>query len=237
MKNEDAKTGESTVVDYTIDALRDAIRSGRLAPGQRLVVADVTAMLSVSAGPVREAIRRLTGEGLIEIVPHRGASVRRITLRDLEEIFELRGAIEGLAARLAAQHASEGNFREELYTLMEEMGVYAAGEDVTGYLRTNTAFHDLIYRMSGNQRLRTLAAQLVMPVYQIRLPERMDRAAMQISFKDHKLIAAALIEGDGEAAEAAMRIHVAQAGEGLKETLAAFEPPARPVRERSPITA
>lgn len=237
MKDADAKAVESTVVDYTIDALRDAIRSGRLAPGQRLVVADITSMLSVSAGPVREAIRRLTGEGLIEIVPHRGASVRQITLRDLEEIFELRGAVEGLAARLAAQHASEGGFLDELHTLMEEMTVHATSEDVTGYLRTNTAFHDLIYRMSGNDRLRTLAAQLVMPVYQVRLPQRMDRAAMQISFRDHKIIAAALTKGDGDAAEAAMRVHVAQAGEGLKETLAAFEPPQRRSKDRAPAKA
>lgn len=237
MKDADAKAVESTVVDYTIDALRDAIRSGRLAPGQRLVVADITSMLSVSAGPVREAIRRLTGEGLIEIVPHRGASVRQITLRDLEEIFELRGAVEGLAARLAAQHASEGDFLDELHTLMEEMTVHATSEDVTGYLRTNTAFHDLIYRMSGNDRLRTLAAQLVMPVYQVRLPQRMDRAAMQISFRDHKIIAAALTKGDGDAAEAAMRVHVAQAGEGLKETLAAFEPPQRRSKDRAPAKA
>lgn len=237
MKDADAKAVESTVVDYTIDALRDAIRSGRLAPGQRLVVADITSMLSVSAGPVREAIRRLTGEGLIEIVPHRGASVRQITLRDLEEIFELRGAVEGLAARLAAQHASEDGFLDELHTLMEEMTVHATSEDVTGYLRTNTAFHDLIYRMSGNDRLRTLAAQLVMPVYQVRLPQRMDRAAMQISFRDHKIIAAALTKGDGDAAEAAMRVHVAQAGEGLKETLAAFEPPQRRSKDRAPAKA
>lgn len=237
MKEADAKAVESTVVDYTIDALRDAIRSGRLAPGQRLVVADITSMLSVSAGPVREAIRRLTGEGLIEIVPHRGASVRQITLRDLEEIFELRGAVEGLAARLAAQHASEDGFLDELHTLMEEMTVHATSEDVTGYLRTNTSFHDLIYRMSGNDRLRTLAAQLVMPVYQVRLPQRMDREAMQISFRDHKIIAAALTKGDGDAAEAAMRVHVAQAGEGLKETLAAFEPPQRRSKDRAPAKA
>jgi DNA-binding GntR family transcriptional regulator len=233
MNDAAAKTAESTVVDYTIDALREAIRSGRLAPGQRLVVADITAMLSVSAGPVREAIRRLTGEGLIEIVPHRGASVRQITLRDLDEIFELRGAIEGLAARLAAERASEGGFLEELNALMEEMEQFAVSEDVAGYLRNNMAFHDLVYRMSGNDRLRVLAAQLIMPIYQVRLPQRMSRAAMELSYRDHKAIAAALITGNGDAAESAMRLHVAQAGDGLKETLAALTPPARPVRERA----
>lgn len=233
MKEAAPKAAESTVVDYTIDALREAIRSGLLAPGQRLVVADITAMLAVSAGPVREAIRRLTGEGLIEIVPHRGASVRQITQQDLKEIFELRGAVEGLAARLAAAHASDDGFKAELSALMDEMEDQAAKEDVSGYLKVNTAFHDLIYRMSANGRLRTLAAQLVMPVYQVRLPQRMDRTAMQLSHSDHKAIAAALMAGDGDAAEAAMRLHVAQAGEGLKETLAALAPPARMARDRT----
>jgi DNA-binding GntR family transcriptional regulator len=233
MKNSVGKAAESTVVDYAIDALREAIRSGRLAPGQRLIVADITAMLEVSAGPVREAIRRLTGEGLIEIVPHRGASVRQITLRDLGEIYQLRGAIEGLAARLAAERSSEGDFLGELDALMDEMAVFAAEQDVSGYLGTNTAFHDLIYRMSGNDRLRILAAQLVMPIYQVRLPERMNREAIDISHRDHKAIAAALRIGDGDAAEAAMRFHVAQAGEGLKETLAALSPPVRAIRERA----
>lgn len=237
MKNAASKDPKRTVVDETIDALREAIQSGRFAPGQRLVVADIMAMLSVSAGPVREAIRRLTGEGLIEIVPHRGASVRQITRRDIEEIFQLRGAIEGLAARLAAECETRGDFLAELDALMAEMDQFATNQDAEGYLRTNTAFHDLIYRMSGNARLRTLAAQLIMPVYQVRLPQRMNRAAMATSYQDHKAIAEALVAGDGDAAEAAMRLHIARAGEGLKEALATLAQPVRPVRpvrERPP---
>lgn len=224
-----AVKNESTVVDYAIYELREAMRTGRLAPGQRLIVADITAMLGVSAGPVREAIRRLTGEGLIEIVPHRGASVRQITLRDIEEIFELRGVVEGLAARLAAERPCDKDCLVELAQLMEDMGTFVANDDAEGYLRINTAFHDLIYRMSGNDRLRTLATQLILPVYQVRLPQRMDRSAMAISYRDHKKIAAALMKKNGDAAEAAMRSHVAQAGEGLKQTLVAFT---RSIRDR-----
>src|ERR1700716_154277 len=90
-----------TVVEYTIGSLRNAIGEGRLAPGQRLVVADVTKMFGVSAGPVREAIRRLTGEGLVDITPHRGATVRQFSTGEVREIFEVREMIEGLAAKLA----------------------------------------------------------------------------------------------------------------------------------------
>src|SRR3982074_2617130 len=92
-----------TVVEHTISALRDAIRDGRVAPGQRLVVADITKMLGVTNGPAREAIRRLTGEGLVEIIPHRGASVREFTSGGVYDISQFREVIEGLAARLAAE--------------------------------------------------------------------------------------------------------------------------------------
>lgn len=229
MKNV-TKISESTVVDYTIDALRDAIRSGRLVPGQRLVVADITAMFSVSAGPVREAIRRLTGEGLIEIIPHRGASVRQITLSDLQEIFELRGAVEGLAARLAAERGAA--FRSELEAIMAEMDRLAEAEDSEGYVANNTAFHDLIYRMADNERVRALAAQLILPIYQLRLPHRMGTPALHLSHEDHKAIAAALLASDGAAAETAMRRHIAHAGEGLKEMVATLAPVGRPAREQ-----
>lgn len=225
-----ASSSEGTVVDYTIDALREAIRSGRLVPGQRLVVADITAMFSVSAGPVREAIRRLTGEGLIEIIPHRGASVRQITLQDLKEIFELRSAVEGLAARLAAGRVDA--FRGELERLLAEMDRLALAEDSEGFVANNTAFHDLIYRMAGNERVRTLASQLILPIYQLRLPHRMGLSALHLSHSDHKIIAAALLASDGDAAEAAMRRHIAHAGEGLKDMLASLAPAGRPTRER-----
>ena len=79
---------------------------------------------------------------------------------------------------------------------MVEMRRFTANEDAEGYLRTNTAFHDLIYRMTGNDRLRVLAAQLILPVFQIRLPQRMNRAAMAISYRDHQAIAAALVAGN-----------------------------------------
>lgn len=204
-----------TVVDYTIDALRDAIRSGRLAPGQRLVVADVTAMLGVSPGPVREAIRRLTGEGLVEITPHKGASVRSISIADVREIFELRQAIEGMAARLAAANIGTDDWRGRLTAVMEAMDVLATEEDAAGFLANNQAYHDLIYGVAGNGRLAALASQLILPLYQLRLPYRMEISDLHHSHADHRRISAAILDGDGDAAETAMRDHVARSGVAL----------------------
>ncbi|WP_373066214.1 GntR family transcriptional regulator [Zavarzinia sp.] len=222
-----------SVVDYTIDALRDAIRSGEYAPGQRLVVADVTRHLSVSAGPVREAIRRLTGEGLVEIVPHKGASVREITADDIREIHQLREVVEGLAARLAADNVDDPAYRAEIAEIRTEMDLAATTEDAELFLANNRRFHDLIYRMAGNGRLKLLAEQLILPVYQLRLPHRMTVDDLHASYAFHQRIIAAVLNGRASAAEQAMREHVAESARGLiaaLETARAARDSARPSR-------
>lgn len=209
------ENGTDTVVDYTIEVLREAIRSGRFAQGQRLIVADITRMFSVSAGPVREAIRRLTGEGLIEIVPHRGASVREISSEDIREIFELREAIEGLAASLAATRGNEPSYRARLEKLISDADDLVAANDRISYLDNNRKFHDLIYEMSHNGRLSALASQLILPMYQLRLPERMHPDDMTTSHEHHLAIAKAIIACNPESAQRAMIAHLHWSGQGL----------------------
>src|SRR5262245_43090553 len=89
-------------VEYILEHLRSGVLQGLYAPGQRLIEADLTQELRVSRGPLREAFRRLSAEGLLEIVPHRGAMVRRLTLREMRELFQIRLGLEMLAARLAS---------------------------------------------------------------------------------------------------------------------------------------
>ena len=207
------ETSENTVVDYTIDAMRDAIRTGVFAPGQRLIVADITKMFSVSAGPVREAIRRLTGEGLIEIQPHRGASVRKYSSAELHEIHQARAAIEGMAAGLAATNADAQEHREALREIREDMDRAAASEDLSGFLVNNQRFHDLILKMANNRVLRELAQQLVLPLYQFRLPHRLTVSELHSSYSFHQRIIAAILSGKSSLAEATMREHILHAGE------------------------
>lgn len=208
-----------TVVETTISALREAIREGRYAQGQRLVVADVTKALGVSAGPVREAIRRLTGEGLIEITPHRGASVRTFKAKDVREIFQLREAIEGLAARLAAEHIGLGDHREKMKSCVAEMRRIVNARERSAYVQHNHRFHELIYAMAGNDRLRETASQLTLPIYKMRFHRLLDTNYDKTSAGEHELIAAAILEGDGSRAERAMRAHIRSSGESMLEAM------------------
>src|SRR5208337_5570820 len=94
-------------VAFIVERLREDILAGRLAPGSRLVECDLTARFAVSRGPVREALRRLAAEGLIEHWPHRGAVVRRLSGRTIRELFQIRMELEALAARLASRSQDE----------------------------------------------------------------------------------------------------------------------------------
>lgn len=206
-----------TVVEYTIKALREAIRDGRLAQGQRLVVADVTRMLGVSNGPVREAVRRLTGEGLVEIQPHRGATVREFTARDVREVFQIREVMEGLAARLAAERIGAADFRARLEALREEaQAVLARG---AGYIEHNQAFHELIYEMADNVRVQEQSRQLTLPIYRVRYHHLMEPAYARVSAAEHELVTEAILDGDGVRAERMMRNHIRNSGVAMLDAV------------------
>lgn len=198
--------GESeSVVEFTINAIRNGIRDGRFVPGQRLVVADLTSALGVSAGPVREAIRRLSGETLIDIIPNSGAIVRKIGQRDLAEIYQLREVVEGLAAELAARNIGEGDNRARLEAQFagEPDAVTSGGP---AFIKHNQVLHSLIFDIAGNARLSSMGEQLIVPVYRF---QQLNAAShVHISHAEHTPIIAAILSGDEKAAGDAMRQHI-----------------------------
>jgi DNA-binding GntR family transcriptional regulator len=141
------------------ERLRDDIRAGRLAPGQRLVEAELTRRLGVSRGPVREAFARLQSEGLVSIEPNRGASVRRMERKELEDLFWLRARLGADSAALAAKRVGSGEgeaaMREEL---RRQQSLRDAG--LAAYTEANGEFHELINRLSGNAALAIVLRNL-----------------------------------------------------------------------------
>ncbi len=207
-----------TVVDDTIDALRGEIREGRLVPGQRLVIADLTESLGVSAGPVREAIRRLTGEGLIDIIPNRGATVRKLRKEEVAEIFQIREAVEGLAAELAAQKIDAGTNRADLEAERERgrKAVLTAG---LAYIDHNQSLHRLIYRIADNKRLIETAEQLTLPIYRMRYHRLMNPAHIASSDAEHAELIDAILSGNSAKAGSAMRHHIRNSAQAMLDAL------------------
>lgn len=202
-----------SAVEQAIAGIRDAIRAGAFAPGQRLVVADLCRRLGVSAGPVREAIRRLTGEGLVDITPHKGATVREFGPREVAEIFAVREVIEGLAARLAAQRIALGDHRARMEAMIGEME--KVRRDREDYVPHNQRFHELIYEMADNRRVEEIASTLTLPIYRLRFHYAMRLRYIEASAQEHEAIARAILAGDGPAAEAAMRTHICSSRDAM----------------------
>ncbi len=196
-------------VPFIVARLRDDILARRVAPGMRLVEGELTARFSVSRGPVREALRRLSAEGLIEHWPHRGALVRRLTLREIRELFEIRVEMEALAARLAA--AAESQERRQRF-IASIAPIYAdAPRNPREYLAENAAFHDAVMALGGNLQLRDLAIRLQLPLIMAQVGDVLTPDVLEASVREHRAVARAILDRDAAAASARMRDHLERA--------------------------
>jgi DNA-binding GntR family transcriptional regulator len=203
----------STVVDQVVEAIVERVRLGRYVPGQRLIEADLTADLGVSRGPLREALSRLASQGLLDISPHRGAVVRRLTRTDVTELFAMRELLEGEAARLAARNVNVNDARSTFRLLARSMRSYRTAKDWKSYVDTNTALHDAIVAASGNSLLQQMVEQLSTQAFRMQFRSSVDGRPLLESVRDHEAILEAILAGDEEAARQRMQEHVRRSGE------------------------
>src|SRR4051794_241296 len=205
----------NVIDDDGYQALRDAIVSGDLLPSERLVEEDLARRLGVGRGAVRMALVRLEHDGLVERERNRGARVRRVTETEAVEILEVRAALESLAARKAAGHATPKDVRE-LRAILREMGTKRERGDLMAVSDANARLHRRIVEISGHDTVRRLSGLLISQIvrFQYRtvlLPGRPER-----SHREHTAIVDAIAAGDGEAAERAMRRHLSHVAEALR---------------------
>ena len=203
----------TAAADRAYGALRDGILDGRYGFGDKLGEIEVAEELGLSRTPVREALRRLGSEGLIEVLPNRGARVRTWTAQDLAETYELRAVLEGLAARRAATRIEPPALDEmdrlatTMVTVDPSLGHRPAGE--FGELAAlNARFHELIVTAAGSAQLASTLQGLVQLPLVMRTYRRYTPAALARSHSHHREIVDALRAGDGGWAESVMRSHV-----------------------------
>ncbi len=190
------------------DRLLDEIRTGRLPPGARLREADLAARLGISRTPVREAIRRLEGEGLVVHEARSGAALRRLDHAEVMELYEMRSVLEGTAARMAARGASEVELAE-LKALNLEMAGAVDDPERTG--RLNRQFHATLLNAARNRFLSRAMATLqrtllILGPSTLANPDRAEQALLE-----HGRILKALAARDMDEAELAMRSHIEMA--------------------------
>jgi DNA-binding GntR family transcriptional regulator len=182
---------------------------GAIQPGSRLVECDLTARFAVSRGPVREALRRLAADGLIEHWPHRGAVVRRLGEREIRELFLIRIELEALAARLAA--GTQALDRRARFVASIQPIHADAPRILCEYLKENAAFHDAVMALANNLQLRELAARLQLALIMAQVGDVLTPAMLEASVHEHRAIARAILERDPSAASARMRAHLERA--------------------------
>ncbi|WP_430397595.1 GntR family transcriptional regulator [Ferrovibrio sp.] len=180
-----------------VTRLRDLIIEGRLPPGVRINEVAVGKLLQVSRTPLREAIKRLASEGLIELVPTRGAVVRTFTAKDVEDILAVLSALEQLAARQICAHASDAEIGQ-ICALHDAMMERYAARDRLAYFKLNQEIHSTIVELTGNQTLAKTHGSLQACIRRIRFVgnERPDKWASAVA--EHEEMVAALRARDGE---------------------------------------
>jgi DNA-binding GntR family transcriptional regulator len=141
---------------FVADQIREAILRGYFKPGQRLDQNEIAEHLNVSRSPVREALRTLAAEELVQMYPHRGAVVAELSLSELEEIYFLRGALEGMAAHLAASRIDDERIAK-LQGILEQLN---HTDDLDHWLDLNREFHNTIYQVINRPRLVSIIQSL-----------------------------------------------------------------------------
>ena len=173
------------------DRLRDLIVQGRLAPGARLNERLLTAQLGVSRTPLREAFKVLATEGLVELLPNRGAIVSPIDAERLQETLAVMGVLEGLAGELACRNATDAQLNE-IRALHYEMLAYHARGDLAGYFKFNQAIHLKLVKYSGNATLYNAYRQLNGTIRRARYMANLSKERWDEAVREHEEILAAL---------------------------------------------
>lgn len=202
------------LVDRVYRSLGDAISDGSLAPGQRLTQEDIAQQLAVSRQPVLQALRLLKKDGFVQDAPGRGLQVAPLDSGWIRDIYQVRGALDALAARLAASH----HYRLDP-ALLDAGRRAARGEDVAAMIDADLAFHGALYAAAGNP-LIAQSAQLhwrhLRRVMGAVLQQMRQREAV---WDEHEAIARAIAAGDGDRAALLIEEHGRHAGEALAERL------------------
>jgi DNA-binding GntR family transcriptional regulator len=200
------------------EQLQDAIVSGKLQPGERLLEAKLAASLKVEAFAVREVLRKLEAQGYVTFQPDNQAIVSKPTNQEIEDHYAIAGVLEGLAARLAVERArpEEVQHLTQLHHSLKEAG---QKRDLMQYFRANNKFHRAIADIARNERLYRLIDQLRQDIQKtrilaLRLPERLD-----YSMREHDQILDAFLKKNSQLAESAMVRHLTNHMKTLQKAL------------------
>jgi DNA-binding GntR family transcriptional regulator len=210
---------QPSLVQLAADAIRDMVLSGELAPGARLVEDRLTQVLGISRPPLREAMRVLEREGLIQSVPRRGSVVTELTQADIREISSLRSTLETMAIELGVPVRDTSRLRR-CHDALEAMAESVRRQDRAGLARHSFEFHLAVVALSGHRRLQEVYRSLCLQMYIVRNNELRERLfeSLEENVERHRRLLALIESGDRGAVLAELAVHgdrtLAEATEG-----------------------
>lgn len=193
--------------DVVFNTLRQSILTGELKPGERLMEIHLADKLGVSRTPIREAIRMLELEGLVTMIPRRGAEVAQITEKNLREVLEVRGALDALAVELACERITAEEL-EQLKNACEHFEAETKKGDANRVAQADVALHDIILAASRNEKLVQMIGNFSQQMYRYRLEYVKDEAHYETLIREHRKIYETIRDRDKEGGAKAIRLHI-----------------------------
>ena len=204
--------------DVVFNTLREAILKGELKPGERLMELQLAAKLGVSRTPIREAIRMLEQEGLAVTIPRKGAEVARMTEKDMEDVLEIREALDELAAKIACTRMTEDQLKQ-LETIKETFVESTRSHDVKRIAEADVSFHDVIYEATGNPKLVSMLNNLREQIYRYRVEYLKEEKNYPTLIGEHEAIVEALYARNQDEVVRAMHTHIENQASDVKEII------------------
>jgi DNA-binding GntR family transcriptional regulator len=201
--------------DRVVETITSGLRAGRFVPGQRLIESDLTQTLSVSRGPVREALKRLAAEGIVTLTRHRGAYIRALQREEAKKILLVLEVLTGLAASLAAHEINAPGNRQRMRDALEHLKKVHDSGGVVSYLDERRHFYDTVIEIGGNEQIAR-----ILPTMQIHLLRAQFRSYWtaeenESRFNDYARVTAAILEGNAKKAEREMGLHIRRVRQGV----------------------
>ena len=212
--------------DELVIRLRDLIVEGELPPGSKIPERELCARFAVSRTPLREALKVLASEGLLELSPNRGATVARLTAAEIEELFPVMGSLEALAGELACQRITEAEIAE-IQALHYQMVLHYHRGERGPYFKLNQAIHEKILEAAHNATLAQLHRSLMVRMRRARFVANMSPTRWAQAVSEHEGILAALRDRDGERLAAVLREHLTNKATSVIEAFAEADSQAR----------
>lgn len=215
-----------TLREKILEAIRDAIMSGVLKPGEKVAEPELAERFGISRTPIREAFRQLESEGYLTVIPRKGAVVVSFSSKEIDEFYAIKSILEGYAAHRACKNLSEKEI-EKLASINEKLRQLAEDDDIKHFFKIHNDFHELFRKAADNAKLDEMISGLVSKFQRLRYASLSKPGRMKISVQEHVKIIEAFRARDAELAEQLVRKNAEYGGRVLLEGGVATSPLSR----------